>query len=73
MEDSGETTPMVTIVGTMDTTTEEMVNTVSTQMSRSPSPTSPASSARRMGTTLPTVQRTNQRMQPSLTRSRRDK
>jgi hypothetical protein len=30
MEDSGETTPMVTTTGTMDTTMEEMVNVVST-------------------------------------------
>jgi hypothetical protein len=73
MEDSGETTPMVTIVGTMDTTMEEMVTAVSTQMSRRTSPTSLVSSARRMDTTPPTVQITSQIMLPSPTHSRRDR
>jgi hypothetical protein len=73
MEDSGETTPMVTIVGTMDTTMEEMDSAVSTHMPRRISSTSPATSARRMGTTPPTVQKTSRRMQPIPIRSRRDR
>jgi hypothetical protein len=53
MEDSGETTPMVITMGTTDTTMEEMVSAVSTRMPRRISPTSHASSARRLGTTPP--------------------
>jgi hypothetical protein len=73
MEDSGETTPMVITVETMDTTVEEMDNTVSTRMPRRIFPVSPASSVRRHGSTPPTAQRTSQRMQPSPIRSRRDR
>jgi hypothetical protein len=73
MEDSGETTPIVITMGTMDTTKAEMDRTVSTQMPRRISPTSPTTSARRMGTTPPTAQKTSQRMQPSPIRSRRDR
>jgi hypothetical protein len=73
MEDSGKTTPMVTTMGTMDTTMEEMDRAVSTQMPRRTSPTSPASSARRMGTNPTTVQKTSRSMKPSPLHSRRDR
>jgi hypothetical protein len=73
MEDSGETTPMVTTMGIMDTTMEEMDNAVLTQMPRRISPTSHASSARRLGTTPILAQRTSQMMMPSPIRSRRDR
>jgi hypothetical protein len=63
MEDSGETTPMaitmVTTVGTMDITMEEMDSAISTQMPKSIVPTSHASSVRRLGTTPPIAQRTS--------------
>jgi hypothetical protein len=72
MEDSGETTPMVTAVGTMDTITEEMVSTVPTQMPRRISPTSHATSVRSLDTTPTLAQRASQRKLPSLIRSRRD-
>jgi hypothetical protein len=73
MEDSGETTLMVTTMGTMDTTIEEMVSVISTQMPRRISPTSHASTVRRLGTTLPLAQRTSQMMLPSPIHSRRDR
>jgi hypothetical protein len=77
MEDSGETTlmaiTMVTTMGTMDTTMEEMDITVLTQMPRRISPTSHASSVRRLGTTPPLAQRTSQMMLPSPIHSRRDR
>jgi hypothetical protein len=75
MEDSGETTPMaitmVTTMEAMDTTREEMGRTVSTQMPRRISPTSLATSVRRLGTTPTTAQKTSQRMQPSPIHSRK--
>jgi FlaG/FlaF family flagellin (archaellin) len=77
MEDSEETTPMAIIMvitmGTMDITMGEMDIAVSTQMSRRISPTSPATSARRMGTIPTTAQRISQMMQPSPIHSRRGK
>jgi hypothetical protein len=73
MEDSGETIPMAITMGTMDITMGEMGIAISTQMPRRISPTSPATSARRMGTIPPAVQRTSQMMQPSPTHSRRDR
>jgi hypothetical protein len=51
MEDFGETTPMVTTMGTTDTTMGEIVSTISTQMARGISPTSHATSVRRWDTT----------------------
>jgi hypothetical protein len=73
MEDSGETTPMVTTMGTTVTTMEGMVSAASTQMARRISPTSPASSARRMGTTPTLAQRTSQMMLLNLTHFIRDR
>jgi hypothetical protein len=77
MEDSGETAPMaitmVTTVGTMNITMEEMDNVVSTPMPRRISPMSHASSVRRLGITPPAAQRTSQMMQLSSIHSRRDR
>jgi hypothetical protein len=53
---------MVTTVGTMDTTMEEMDSAVLTQTLRRISPTSHTSSVRRLGTTPPLAQRTSQMM-----------
>jgi hypothetical protein len=55
MEDSGETTPMVTTMETMGTTREEMGTTVSTQMPKRISPTSLGTGVRRLDTTPTTA------------------
>jgi hypothetical protein len=70
MEDSGETTPMAII---MDITMGEMDIAVSTQMPRRISPTSHASSVRRLGTTPQAVHRIRQMKLPSPIHSRRDR